>query len=193
MLKRFTATLATFLLAAGIHSPAMADDHGEPPVEELEKKFEELLFPETDGTKVTKYDSIHQLEEDLNGIMKFPLTDYYLEKYFYEEDGQLHIVAMDGAYLVDLEQDYTLEKLSDDHYRLTQNRSNQLRGEFTVQVDYSFEAGRWVFEDRMDVVNSQDGGELPNTATNMPMMMLSGGLLMAAGAFLIYRKRHTTE
>lgn len=192
MLKKVIATLSIIMLA-GIQSPVMADNHGEPPVQDLENKFEVLLFPETDGTKVTNYDSIHQLEEDLNSIMKFPLTDYYLEKYFYEKDGDLHIRAMDGAYLVDLEQDYTLEKLSDDHYRLTQNRSNQLRGEFTVQVDYSFEAGKWVFEDRMDVVGSQEGGELPNTATNMPLMMLSGGLLMAAGAFLIYRKRHTTE
>ncbi|WP_174727111.1 LPXTG cell wall anchor domain-containing protein [Mesobacillus harenae] len=188
MLKKLTAAFAILLMVAGIHSPALADNHGEPPIEELEAQFESFIFPEVENGMLTDYDSLDRLEQDMNGIMTFPLTDHYLDTYFIERDGDVVIRATEGPMLVDFDQDFTLEKVNNDHYKLTQTGHNQLRGDYTIEIDYSYEAGKWVFVDRMDIVGTESGGELPDTATSMPLMMLSGGLLMAFGAMMIFRR-----
>lgn len=194
MFKKMTVGLAMFLVVfAALHTSAIADSHGEPPVKELEQKFENLIFQETEDNKLKNYDSIHKLEEDMNGIMTFPLTDYYLERFFIEQNGKLKIKATDGPILLNMDKEFTLEKMADDHYRLTQQGKNQLKGAYTLTIDYKYSAGRWVLADRMDIADSEYGGQLPDTATSMPTMMMAGGMLMTIGALLIFRRRQTAN
>ncbi|MFG6117365.1 LPXTG cell wall anchor domain-containing protein [Halobacillus sp. MO56] len=195
MLKRFSAVVVMFLVAlTGFHNPVFADNHGETPVKELEQQFNDLIYLETteDG-EVKKYDSMDRLEEEMKSIMVWPLADHYLDTYFEERDGKLYLKEMDGPVQLNTDQDYTLEKVSDDKYKLTQQGENQLRGEYTLNITYSYEAGKWVFGDRMNHVSSSEGGgELPDTATSLPIVMASGGAVMAIGALLLIFRRKST-
>ncbi|MFG6150565.1 LPXTG cell wall anchor domain-containing protein [Halobacillus sp. B23F22_1] len=40
-----------------------------------------------------------------------------------------------------------------------------------------------------DGTSSEEGGELPDTATNQPFMMLMGALITGAGGLLVFRKK----
>ncbi|WP_198162718.1 hypothetical protein [Halobacillus mangrovi] len=85
--------------------------------------------------------------------------------------------------------EYQMEKVDANHYTVTRERSDELYGEYTVEIDYSYEAGKWVFEDRSQVERGE-GGEMPDTSNALPMKAISGILLTAAGALLLVgRKR----
>ncbi|SDK17576.1 hypothetical protein [Sediminibacillus albus] len=173
----------------GLQHPVSAEDHGKPPVEDLEKQFNDLMNLETtENGEVVQYDSKARLEQEFKGIMVWPLADHFVDTYFKEENDKLYMREIDGPYKLNTNQDYTLEKISDTKYKLTQEGANQLRGEYTLTINYSFEAGKWVFADRMDNIANQ-GGEMPETATSLPTVMVSGGVISALGIFLLLARR----
>ncbi|WP_101845615.1 LPXTG cell wall anchor domain-containing protein [Halobacillus sp. Marseille-P3879] len=189
MIRMLSVVLFAFLVVFGFQTSVSADDHGEPPVEELEQQFNDLMNLETnDDGEVVNYDSKDRLEEEFKSIMVAPLADDYLDTYFYEENDKLYIEEMDGPYQLQTDQNYDLEKVSDSQYTLTQEGENQLRGEYTLTSDYSYEAGKWVFADRMDRVDDE-GGSLPDTATSNPAMMAIGGMVTVLGAGLFLGRR----
>lgn len=195
MTKKVISILAAVLVFAGLQSPVLAEEHGKPPVEELEQQFVDLIYQETaEDQEVQNYDALGALKQDLQGIMMAPLADHYLEEFFYEENDNLYLTARDGPIQLNTEEDYQLEQVNDTTYKLTQTSSNELHGDYTLTITYSYEAGRWVFADRMGIVGySDNGGELPETATSNPAMVLFGITVIGAGALMMLRRRFTTE
>ncbi|WP_349408338.1 LPXTG cell wall anchor domain-containing protein [Pseudalkalibacillus sp. SCS-8] len=188
--KIFFILLVAGLVFTGLHSPVLAKDHGKPPVKDLENRFNELMDLETgDDGAVKKYDSKDQVEQEMRQIMVWPLADYYVDKYFYEKDGKLYMESIDGPIRLNMDEDYTLEKVSENHYKLTQEGSNELRDDYTLTIDYSYEAGKWVFSDRMNNLGTSKGGEMPDTATSLPIMMTAGAGIMALGGLVLIAKR----
>ncbi|SDM49985.1 hypothetical protein [Sediminibacillus halophilus] len=174
----------------GLHSSVSAEDHGNPPVEELEAQFNSLMDLETneDG-EVKKYSSKGRLEQEFKSIMVWPLADHFVDTYFEEKNGKLYKKEIDGPYRLQTDEDYSLEKINDSEYKLTQQGENQLRGSYTLTITYSYEAGKWVFADRMDHVSDQ-GGQMPDTATSLPTMMMFGIIISAIGLLVLtLRKR----
>ncbi|KGP73607.1 LPXTG cell wall anchor domain-containing protein [Pontibacillus yanchengensis] len=195
MMKKLFGVIAGLLVCIASVNPVFAEDNGKPPVEKLEQQFNQMMSLETtkDG-KVKKYDSLGRLEQELKSIMTWPLADSYLDTYFYEENDKLYMEEMDGPLRLNTDEDYTLEKINDGQYKLTQQGHNELRDDYTLTIEYSYEAGKWVFADRNNQVGEDEydgnnGGQLPNTATNLPMMALSGGALMALGAVGLFARR----
>lgn len=194
MFKKFSVVLATLLVFTGLHNPVLAEGHGEPPVKDLEQQFKNLMDVEkSDDGEVKNYDSKSALEQEFKKIMVWPLADHYVDTYFYEENDKLYQKDMDGPPKLMEDKDYTLEKVSENHYRLTQKHDNELRGEYTLTINYSYEAGKWVFSDRMNQLGTDSGGEMPDTATNLPVMMMSGGAVMALGAFFLIARRRSAQ
>ncbi|WP_181350364.1 hypothetical protein [Thalassobacillus sp. CUG 92003] len=190
MLKKFMSITLGVLLAFSFSSQVFADNHGEPPVDELEQKFENWVIQETDSNlQVKNFDSKAGLKNKLAEIMTDSLANYYVENYYYEEDGNLYIEEKDGPLMVQTDQDYELEAKSDNHYMLTQSGSNQLRDDYTLTVEYKYEDGQWMMEDRNDKIGSE-GGEMPDTATSLPLVMSLGALMIVMGFGLtFFRKR----
>ncbi|RLQ86700.1 LPXTG cell wall anchor domain-containing protein [Planomicrobium sp. Y74] len=191
MLKKLVVAVLVLVTLTGLQIPVFAENHGEPPVKELEQQFYDLIYMETaENYEVEQYDSLDRLEEDMKSIMVWPLADHYLDTYFEERDGNVYLIPTEGPIRLNMDEDYTLEKISDEEYKLTQHGENALRGEYTLTITYSYEAGKWVFGNRMDIVSSsEDGGEMPDTATSLPNAMAFGGALMAAGALLLISRR----
>ncbi|RAZ79661.1 LPXTG cell wall anchor domain-containing protein [Planococcus halotolerans] len=191
MLKKLVVAVLVLVTLTGLQIPVFAENHGEPPVKELEQQFYDLIYMDTaENYEVEQYDSLDRLEEDMKSIMVWPLADHYLDTYFEERDGNVYLIPTEGPIRLNMDEDYTLEKISDDEYKLTQHGENALRGEYTLTITYSYEAGKWVFGNRMDIVSSSDnGGEMPDTATSLPNAIAFGGALMAAGALVLISRR----
>ncbi|MCA0988473.1 LPXTG cell wall anchor domain-containing protein [Guptibacillus algicola] len=191
MFRVISALVVVGLLFLGINNPVHAEDHGKPPVEELEKQFDQLIELETNKeNEVKKYDSIDRLEQEFKSIMVWPLADHYVDTFFEERDGKLIKIARDGPVRLLDNKDYTLEKINENHYKLTQPNENNMRGEYTLTIHYKYEAGKWVFADRMNhVANDSSGGEMPDTATNLPLTMALGSTVMLAGGLLLVARK----
>ncbi|RBW71099.1 LPXTG cell wall anchor domain-containing protein [Bacillus taeanensis] len=160
---------------------------------ELEQQFKDFIYQETmeDG-QLKNYDSMDKLEQDLKGIMVWPLADHYLDTFFYEENGNVYLESRDGPISLMTDQEYSLEKMNENHYKLTQSGNNELRGDYTLTIHYKYEAGKWVFGDRMDNVESDNGGQLPDTATSLPLMLVVGGAFIVLGALFMIRRKHVS-
>ena len=117
------------------------------------------------------------------------MADDYLETFFYEENDKLYLRAMDGPVKLDTEMEYHMEKVDENHYKVTQDREGAQYGKYTVKIDYSYEAGKWVFEDRSRI-EREEGGELPDTSSSLPLKMMAGVFITVASALvLVGRKR----
>lgn len=193
MYRLLSALVVAGLVFMGMSTPAFAEDHGEPPVKEMEKKFHELIYQETteDG-EVKNYDSKDRLEQEYNQLMLPDVARYFVESYYKEEDGKLILISKDGPVEVQWDKDYTLEKIDDQNYKLTQSGENELRGEYTLTIHYKYEADKWEFAERSVTKGANEdnsGGEMPDTATNLPTMMMIGGGVMLAGALVLVARR----
>ncbi|MCA0984069.1 hypothetical protein LCL89_08435 [Halobacillus yeomjeoni] len=191
MIKKLFIVFVTALVFTGLNNPVFAEDHGEPPVEDLEKQFKNivLLEKEEDG-KVKEYDSLDAIEQEMDSIMTKPLVDHYLNKYYTEKNGEAYGKDLGYPVFVQLDEDYDLEKVNENKYKLTQEGYLETNGNYTLEVMYSYEAGKWVFSDR-SVTQNDDGGEMPDTATPAPMIMLAGAGIMILGALALFTRRRT--
>ncbi|MCA0988474.1 hypothetical protein [Guptibacillus algicola] len=196
MYRFLSALVVAGLVFMGMNTPAFAANHGEPPIKEMEQKFHELIHQETNEDGVVKnYDSKDRLEQEFNQHMLPEPARYYVDTYFKEEDGKLYLKSMDAPVEVMWDKDYTLEQIDDQNYKLTQTGENELRGEYTLTINYTYEADKWEFADRtVEKGATEDtGGEMPDTATNLPTMMLIGSGAVLAGAVVLVAKRRVEE
>lgn len=193
MYRFLSALVVAGLVFMGMNTPVFADNHGEPPVKEMEQKFHELIHQETNEDGVVKnYDSKDRLEQEFNQHMLPEPARYYVDTYFKEDDGKLYLKSMDAPVEVMWDKDYTLEQVDDQNYKLTQTGENELRGEYTLTVHYTYEAEKWEFAERSVTKGANEGnkgGEMPDTATNLPTMMVIGSGAVLAGALLLVARR----
>ncbi|UCZ53176.1 LPXTG cell wall anchor domain-containing protein [Bacillus shivajii] len=189
-MKRFISILTVFILVFSYSASAIADSHGEPPIEELEEQFKNLIEVETDDDqKVVEFDSTEQFEQAFHQIMSDELADFYLGQYFKEDDDGYYHLPQDAPAYIDFEQEYTLEEVNNNQYHLTQSREDALRGEFTLTVHYEYANDQWIIADRNDLADVEEGGELPDTATSYPLWTIAGLILAGTGVILITRKQ----
>lgn len=191
-MKRMIFVLALLVVSLSIPAVVVAEEHGEPPVEELEQQFYDLVYQETENAyQLRDYDSIDALEEDMNQVMAPELANYYLDLLFYEEDGIPYVVPTEGPFQLDMEAAYTLEQTGETEYRVTQSSVNALNEEFTLTIVYQYEDGNWYIADRIEAIDYSDnpGGEMPDTATVTPTMLLTGLILIGTGTICMARKR----
>lgn len=192
-MKKLFSLLAMVLMVVGLPLSALANEHGEPPVEEFEQKLDELIYnqeTEEGSWQLANYDSYDALVEDFEQIMSPEVAEGYLESFFTEEDGNAYLVPTEGPPLIQFDQEYDLEQVSDTEYHLTQSSSNALYGDYTIMVTYSYEGDQWMITERTtEYGTSGNGGEMPDTATATPSMILFGAVLIGAGTVMVVRKR----
>ncbi|WP_066173901.1 LPXTG cell wall anchor domain-containing protein [Bacillus marinisedimentorum] len=196
MSKKLASLLTAMFLVFGFSGAVLAENHGEPPVEELEKKFKDWVIQDADEDhKVKNFDSKEEFKSKLAEIMAMDVAEYIVNTWYYEEDGSLYIIPKDGPIFLNMEKDYILEEKGENEYKLTQEAENTLRGRYTLTIQYLKEDGNWIISNRNGVADnegtgSESGGELPETATSLPMTMMAGAAAMAGGfAILFYRRR----
>lgn len=195
MAKMLAALLVAALIFTGFQNSGLAEDHGKPPVEQLEQKFSDLFTLEKD------YNSKREVQTDFETIMVPKLAEKLVDIYYVEENGEVSIKATDGEVEIDPKQSYELEEIDSNHYKLSQTATTLMYGTYTLTVDYVYESDKWIMANRSlspEVVVDEDtdegtdenaGDQLPNTATSLPTSIMIGGGIMLAGAILLVTRR----
>ncbi|WP_377890697.1 LPXTG cell wall anchor domain-containing protein [Alkalihalobacillus sp. R86527] len=209
MVRMLAALLVTALFFTGFQNPALAEDHGKPPVEELEEQFSNLFNVETEENNYVKdYDTLAEMRKVFENIMTPDLAKKTVETFFKEVDGRLMFLPQDSEAKLLSDVDYELRKIDDNHYKLLQTAELEIYGgTYRLEIDYIYESGKWIFADRSRFDNVEEettgddstnttnedttGDKLPNTATSLPTSMMIGGGIMLAGAFLLLARRRS--
>ena len=170
----------------------MAQEHDEPPIKELDEKFQELIEVEYgDDFKATEYESKDELENAFHSIMTSELADYYLDRFFKFEDGEVYVLPQDGPLYINFDEEYQLEEQNENHYKLTQENEDEMRGEYTLSVQYEHQDGEWLMIDRNEIVGVEEGDELPETASSFFFWALMGlGIALSGAGIILFSRKN---
>lgn len=194
-MKKIITILIMLPLVFSFSITALANNHGEPPIEDYSLKFQNWIFQETDENKlVVNFNTKQELKVKFSEIMTMDVASYYVDTWYKDTDDGLHLIAKDGPLFLDLESDYTVEMINENYYKVTQHGENKLKGNYTVTIDFEYRDGKWLIVDRQEMFNeepgeNEEGGELPVTSTTYPTWALLGLLLAGTGLGLNIMRR----
>lgn len=105
-------------------------------IENVMSEFMDQLVQEVDDNyKVIKYNSITELKNSFSHLASPNVVDQFIDYYYYEEDDMLYIVPTETPPWFEPSNDYQLEKLNENHYRVIQTNNSDLHGEYTIVID----------------------------------------------------------
>ncbi|WP_377890695.1 LPXTG cell wall anchor domain-containing protein [Alkalihalobacillus sp. R86527] len=198
--------IITGVLFMGFQNTALAQDHGEPPVKELEAQFNEFLKVENEESVLISkgHDTMEELEQVFGQIMVPELAEIYVDSKFKEVDGKVMVLPQDGRLKIDFNREYDFTKVNENHYKLSQAATGDLYEGRTLKIDYIYESGEWIFGNRNDILpevhvdgdtdegttDETEGDQLPDTATFFPTYIMVGvGVMLVGALLLLARKR----
>lgn len=119
-----------------------------PPVEELEKRYRDLVDPEIDGLEVVNYNSKDELINTFTEVMSQNLAEQTADDFFREADGDLYVSESDKPVYFSTENDYDLTKNCDTQFELAQTVENQLSGRYRINITYQYQDDHWTIRER---------------------------------------------
>ncbi|GEM_PF-3364198 len=134
------------------------------PIEELRQQYEARLFQEYDADtlKVFDFHTKQQWIAHMAEITDRSLAESLADDYFEEKDGGLYIIPKGGPVMLDLEQAYEREDVSDTKVQLVQSGENMLHGKYELTINYEYRDDHWIIQDRTSksLTASEEGLDL---------------------------------
>ncbi|WP_270180917.1 hypothetical protein [Alkalihalobacillus sp. CinArs1] len=207
MTRILSVLVMVTLLFMGFQNTASAHGHGEPPVKEIEEKFLGFynnLNADPETHVVNNYHSMEEMEKVFAQIMVPGLAEAYVSEFFKEEDGKLLHRPQDGPSSIEFNSHYDLQKVNNNHYKLSQKLTGELHGGQTLTIDYIYQSGKWIFGNRNNILpevhvdgstddnhDETTGDQLPDTATFFPTSIMVGVSVMLVGALLLVARKRS--
>uniref|UniRef100_UPI00058DB535 hypothetical protein n=1 Tax=Alkalibacillus haloalkaliphilus TaxID=94136 RepID=UPI00058DB535 len=113
------------------------DQIPEPNIEDIITEFEnayERLVEKDDEQRLVNFNTVEDIRDDFSNMMSDEIIDYYLDTYVQEEDDGLYIIPTGMEVFIDLEQDYEINKVSDNEYHVIQ----EVDYEFTDHIELTY-------------------------------------------------------
>lgn len=116
----------------------------------LETAFEDRLFQETedDSWVVKDFDTIEAVIDHMAEITSRELAETYVGNYYEYMDGELTLPPKDGPTKILEDRDYQLKVVHPRAYRITQETTTEMVGNYTLKVTYHYENNDWIMEAR---------------------------------------------
>ncbi|WP_099160041.1 hypothetical protein [Virgibacillus ndiopensis] len=109
-------------------------------VNEITKKFEDLLVQETDDNfKVINYRSKNDLLDTFEEIALREVAARYVDFYFYEKQNDLYIVPTELPPWLNEENDYDMIQLEENKVKVVQKNKSNFHGDYTVAFEFTFD------------------------------------------------------
>ncbi|EDL63216.1 hypothetical protein [Bacillus sp. SG-1] len=107
------------------------------------------LFMEVinEGSQLEEYENKDEIIQHFSSIMTTEYAESLVDLYIKEENGELSVVATETPIWLQEDQEFDLEKVTDQEYHAVQNIDNQLRGKKGVIFTLVMEEGSWVVAD----------------------------------------------
>lgn len=100
-----------------------------------------------EGPQLEEYESKDEIIQYFSTIMTTEYAESLVDLYIKEENGELSVVATETPIWLQEDQEFDLEKVTDQEYYAVQNIDNQLRGKKEVTFTLVMEEDSWVVED----------------------------------------------
>ncbi|QOR67143.1 hypothetical protein IM538_03040 [Cytobacillus suaedae] len=100
----------------------------------------------TEG-KITNFQTITEIESHLAEVMSMELVDWLIEAYIQEQNGELFMRAMDAPTWLAEDTDFSIEEVNKEHYKIVQERNNELIGHVEMTYHANWIEGKWILTD----------------------------------------------
>jgi len=93
--------------------------------------------------KITSFASKSEIQQSFNGVLTDEFSASIVDSYFTEKDGNVFIIPKSGpAWLLD--EDFTVTKVEDDHYIVTQEQDTLTLGHVLVTYHFQYVDDNWL-------------------------------------------------
>ncbi|WP_102347700.1 hypothetical protein [Bacillus sp. Marseille-P3661] len=106
-----------------------------------------LLKDARDDLKITSYQSKEEITIHLNEIMSKNLASTMTDSFFTEKAEGLYVIPRDAPTFLNESQPFDIEKVTDTHYKIIQEQSNELIGHVTMVYHAILENNNWLISD----------------------------------------------
>ena len=140
----------------------MTKEKAEKVLNQYKGTFMEVI---NEGPQLEEYESKDEIIQHFSSIMTTEYAESLVDLYIKEENGELSVVATETPIWLQEDQEFDLEKVTDQEYRAIQNIDNQLRGKKGVIFTLVMEEDSWVVAD-VTTDQVEEGEEQYKTGTD---------------------------
>ncbi|MGP4079542.1 hypothetical protein ACTWQL_06455 [Pseudalkalibacillus sp. R45] len=117
--------------------------------ENLTKQFISVLVQEIDepGNNVIKYHSKSALLKDLEPYASKETASKWVDSFYEERDGELHMYRLHGIPTIDFGNEYDFTKEDERFYTLSQEKHNELNGTHIVNIHFKYTDKEWLISE----------------------------------------------
>ncbi|MBM7573743.1 hypothetical protein [Aquibacillus albus] len=123
--------------------------------------FVSLINEAGEDQKADSFQTKAEVKEHFKSTMSDDLATWMTDSYFKEEDDGVYIIAKDGPTWLKEEQSFDVEKVSDGHVKIVQERDNELLGHVKMVFHAKFQGEYWVVSE----IEQEEVSEQSNQGT----------------------------
>lgn len=127
--------------------PVLTDEKVKNLLRQYKQYFHQILDDKDKDGILDSYDTKVEVIEYFKEVMSEKWAETLTEGYIKEKEGGLYVIPKDSPIWLEMDTPFQLKKMSDTYYRVTQDRSNQLRGNIEVKIDIKFKDSNWVVDE----------------------------------------------
>ncbi|MFC7062441.1 YSIRK-type signal peptide-containing protein [Halobacillus seohaensis] len=116
-------------------------------MEKYRESFATLVEAGNDDGLITTFESKEEVKSHFTEVMSEDLASWMVDSYVNEEDGNLYVVAKDSPTWLAEDTDFQIEEVSNDHYKIIQERDNELLGHVEMIFHSEWQEGKWILSE----------------------------------------------
>ncbi|WP_017470924.1 hypothetical protein [Amphibacillus jilinensis] len=126
---------------------SLSDDQANQIIIDYRSAYEEIINDQDDSQYLTTFESLDDIDRHLTTIMTDQHAQSVKDMYVQEHDDGIYLVPMDGVVLIDPEENYAIEEISENHYTITQQKTNEIVGHVELIYHVEWVEEQWLVAD----------------------------------------------
>ncbi|RSL30573.1 hypothetical protein D7Z54_25410 [Salibacterium salarium] len=144
--------------------PAFTEERAVQVMNAYEESFVSLIDEANQNNqKINSYQSIDEVKQHFINVMSDELATWMTGSYFREEDDGVYVIPKDGPTWFQEDQSFELEEVSEEHFKIVQERNNELLGHREMIYHATYREEQWILDDIETNVLDEQTNENPES------------------------------
>lgn len=116
-------------------------------MENYQQSFVSLVDSSNENGLLTDFESVSEVRNHFKAAMSENLATSMTENYIEEKDGNVYLIAKDSPTWLDKETNFTIDEVTNEHFRIIQERENALIGHQKMIYHAQWRENKWIISD----------------------------------------------
>ncbi|RCW77291.1 hypothetical protein [Saliterribacillus persicus] len=135
-------------------------------MQKYEETFTALIDDSDQQGEISMYSSTEEVRAHFREVLSEDLTDWMIDTYLEDRDGDIYLIAKDGPTFLVEDQNFSIEEESENHFKIIQERNNELLGHSEMTFHARWDDERWVL-DEIDYTSLENPDTAEQAAQNI--------------------------